>query len=85
METRALTHLHASHARHTRLRWSWMGLVPMSDGSGSGSSTRFFLGGWAMVMAEGGLLLWEGGLSADGSGVGFDSVAMVEGAGGVYI
>ena len=55
------------------------------EAKGPIGSTRFFLGGWAMVMAEGGLLLWEGGLSADGSGVGFDSVAMVERAGGVYI
>ena len=70
------THRQDSHARQTRLRWSWTGLRPMSGGRGAWSSTRFFLGGCGTVM---GLLMEEEeeGLSV-GSGDGFESVVMVQ-------
>ena len=78
------THLQDSHARHTRLRWSWTGLRPMSGGRGLGSSIRFFLGGCGIVM--GGLAAEdEGGLSVESGGE-FESVVMVwRKQGGVYM
>ena len=55
--------------------------MPRSGGREAWSSTRFFLGGWAIVIPEGGRD-WDeaGGLSVE-SGDGFDSVVMVEKAG----
>lgn len=69
------TDLQDSHARQTRLRWSWTGLRPMSGGSWS--STRFFLGGCCIVIDVVGRVVGRG-LSVE-SGDGFVSVVMVEG------
>lgn len=72
---RRKAHLQDSQARQTRLRWSWTGLRPMSAGSGAWSSTRFFFGGWGIVIVGFGRGA-GGGLSVESGGV-FGSEVMV--------